>query len=173
MMHRRQVLVLLAAGGARVCGAPPAAHAQPSAEQVLSDMHLSAGDRQRVLGGEFVTADVPAVSDRDLSFAIAFLVKTSPDALGKQVMSGNLVTADAQVQSWGELKGAGSLADFARLKITSEEARATMASFNVSVCWSGRTTAANGATWIAGPIARRGAQRTVSLNRLTNWIFRS
>jgi len=127
MMHRRQVLVLLAAGGARVCGAPPAAHAQPSAEQVLSDMHLSAGDRQRVLGGEFVTADVPAVSDRDLSFAIAFLVKTSPDALGKQVMSGNLVTADAQVQSWGELKGAGSLADFARLKITSEEARALSA----------------------------------------------
>jgi len=127
MMHRRRVLVLFAAAAARMCGAPPAAHAQPSAEQVLSDMHLSAGDRQRVLSGEFVTADVPSVSERDLSFAIAFLVKTSPDALGKQVMSGNLVTADAQVQTWGELKGPGSVADFARLKITSDEARALSA----------------------------------------------
>src|SRR5262245_52421522 len=111
MMHRRQVLVLLAAG---VCAVPRIAHAQPSADQVVSEMGLSDGDRQKVLNGEFVTADVPSVSDRDLSFAIAFLVKTSPAALGKQVMSGNLVTADAQVQSWGEIKGAGSPADFAK-----------------------------------------------------------
>jgi hypothetical protein len=80
-----------------------------------------------VLAGEFVTADVPSVSDRDLSFAIVFLVKTSPAALGKRVMSGDLVTADAQVRSWGEIKGAGSLADFAKLQITSEEARALSA----------------------------------------------
>ena len=114
----------LAAAGARICGEPRAAQAQPSTEQVLTDLHLSAADRQRVLSGEFVNADVPAVSERDLSFAIAFLVKTSPEALGKRVMSGDLVTADAQVQTWGELKAAGSLADFARLKITSDEARA-------------------------------------------------
>ena len=122
-MHRRRVLVLLAAAGARMGGATPAAHAQPSAEQVLTDMRLSAGDRQRVLSGEFVNADVPAVSERDLSFAIAFLVKTSPEGLGERVITGDLVTADAQVQAWGELKGAGALADFARLKITSDEAR--------------------------------------------------
>ena len=114
---------MLAVAGGRLSAARPA-HAQASADQVLSDMHLSAGDRERVLRGEFVTAEVPSVSDRDLSFAIAFLVKTSPDSLGQQVMSGNLVTADAQVQTWGELKGAGSTADFARLKITGDEARA-------------------------------------------------
>jgi hypothetical protein len=124
MMHRRRVLALLAAAGGRLCTGPSVAHAQPSAEQVLTDLHLSAADRQRVLSGEFVNADVPAVSERDLSFAIAFLVKTSPEALGKRVMSGDLVTADAQVQTWGELKAAGSLADFARLRITSDEARA-------------------------------------------------
>jgi hypothetical protein len=123
MIHRRQVLFLLAATGVRMSAATPA-YAQPSADQVLSDMHLSAGDRRKVLAGEFVTADVPSVSERDLSFAIAFLVKTSPAALGKQVMSGNLVTADSQVQSWGELKGTGSAADFARLKITADEAKA-------------------------------------------------
>ena len=91
---------------------------------MLADMHLSAADGRRVLGGEFVTADVPPVSDRDLSFAIALLVESSPAVLGDRVMSGDLVTADAQVQAWAELKGVGSLADFSRLEVTSDEARA-------------------------------------------------
>jgi hypothetical protein len=122
-MNRRRVLLLMAVAGARLYGAPPAAHAQPTADQVLTDMQLSPADRQRVLGGEFVTANVPAVSDRDLSFAIAFLVKASPESLGKRVMSGDLVTADAQVQAWGEIKGAGSIADFAKLKLGTDEVR--------------------------------------------------
>lgn len=122
-MNRRRVLALLA-GCAGVLAMRSAASASMSAEQVLTDMHLSAADRQRVLGGEFITADVPRVSDRDLSFAIAFLVKTSPAVLGDRVMSGDLVTADAQVQVWAELKGVGSMADFSRLEITSDEARA-------------------------------------------------
>jgi hypothetical protein len=127
MMRRRQVLVLMAAAGARVLGAPAAAHAQPSAEQVLTDMHVSAADRQKVLAGEFTSADAKSVSDRDLAFAMAFLVKTSPEALGKELLSGDLVTSDAQVQAWGEIKGAGSPADFARLKLTPDEARALSA----------------------------------------------
>src|SRR4029453_16670614 len=122
-MNRRRVLALLA-GSAGVLAMRSAASASLSAEQGLADIHLSAADRQRVLGGEFITADVPRVSDRDLSFAIAFLVKSSPAVLGDRVMSGDLVTADAQVQAWAELKGVGSLADFSRLEITSDEARA-------------------------------------------------
>ena len=122
-MDRRRVLALLA-GSAGLLTAWPAAWASPNAEQVLTDMHLSAADRRRVLGGEFVTADVPPVSDRDLSFAIAFLVNSSPALLSDRVMSGDVVTADAQVQAWAELKGAGGLADFSSLEITREEARA-------------------------------------------------
>jgi hypothetical protein len=122
-MSRRRVLAVLVAS-AGVCATGPAAFASPSAEQVLTDMRLSAADRRRVLGGEFVTAEVPPVSDRDLSFAIAFLVKSSPAVLGDRVMSGDLVTADAQVQAWAELKDVGSPGDFSRLEITSDEARA-------------------------------------------------
>jgi hypothetical protein len=92
---------------------------------VLTDMRLSDGDRQKVLSGEFVTAEVPSVSDRDLSFAIAFLVQSPPESLGKQVMSGDLVTADGQVENWGEITG--SLGDFARLKLTADEAKALAA----------------------------------------------
>jgi hypothetical protein len=116
------VLAVIAAG--LLC-VPGWAHAQPSADQVLTDMGLSAADKQRVLNGEFVTADLAGVSERDLAFAIAFLVKKStPDAIGKQLVAGNLVSADAQVQAHGAISGAGSLADLAGLKITADEAKA-------------------------------------------------
>lgn len=146
MMHRRWILALLLAAACQ----PAAAHAEPSADQVLTEMQLSAADKQKVLNGEFVTASVPSVSERDLSFAVAFLVKTSPEALAKQVVTGDLVTADAQVQTYGEIKGGGSLADFAGLKITGDEAKAFAGvkpgdAFNLSAAEIAAFTAAGGA----------------------------
>jgi hypothetical protein len=64
-----------------------------------------------------------AVSERDLSFVIAFFLKTSPDALSKQVMSGDLVTADPQVKAYGTLSAAGNPADFSALQVDGEEAK--------------------------------------------------
>ena len=82
------------------------AQAQPSTDQVLTNMGLSSDDIQRVLNGEFVqTSDVTNVSDRDLSMSIAFLVKMLPDSLAKQVVAGKLVKDDPQVQLEGEFKG--------------------------------------------------------------------
>jgi len=100
------------------------AQAQPSADQILTDAGLSADDKKSVLGGQFVNVSVAGVSDRDLAFAIAFMVKTSPEALSKQIVGGALVTADAQVKAYGELSSPGSLADFAKLTITGDEAKA-------------------------------------------------
>jgi len=100
------------------------AQAQPSAEQVLTDAGLSAGDRQSVMGGQFVNVSAQGVSERDLAFAIAFLVKTPPETLAKQIVAGELVTADEQVKAYGEISGEGSLADFAKLTLTGDEARA-------------------------------------------------
>lgn len=124
MVRRRDLLLGMTAAAVRVAAVPLPAQAQPSAEQVLTDMGVSTADRQRVLRGEFVTAALPAASERDLSFAIAFLVATAPEALGARVLGGDLVTADAQVQTWGEIKGAGSVLDFARLQIGADEAKA-------------------------------------------------
>jgi hypothetical protein len=101
-----------------------AAQAPPTADQVLAEIGLSAADKQRVLKGEFVTAKVEGVSDRDLAFAIAFLVKTTPEALGKQLLNGSLFTADSQVQTFGELGEPGSATDLDGLKLTDEEAKA-------------------------------------------------
>jgi len=115
---------LWAAGLAGLLCLPVAARAQITADAILSNMGLSADDKQKVLNGEFVTANVPGVSDRDLAFAIAFLVKATPEAVSKQIVAGQLITADAQVQSNGEFANPGSLADLAKLKITDDEAKA-------------------------------------------------
>jgi hypothetical protein len=101
-----------------------AVQAQPNAEQLLTEMGFSAQEKQRVLNGEFVTAKIGAVSDRDLSFAVAFLVKTSPEELSKQVIDGQLIADDAQVKQHGMLGAPGSLRDLSGLTITDEEARA-------------------------------------------------
>ena len=55
------------------------AQAQPTADQLLTDAGLSAGDKQNVTSVQFVNFGVKGVSDRDLAFAIAFFVKTSPE----------------------------------------------------------------------------------------------
>jgi hypothetical protein len=99
------------------------ARAQPSADQVLTDAGLSAGDRQSVMAGQLVNVGVSGLSDRDLSFAIAFLVKTPPDVLARQIEAGELITADSQVKAFGEVRGAGSPADFATLTLTDDEAK--------------------------------------------------
>jgi hypothetical protein len=44
-------------------------------------------------------------------------VTTSPAALARQVMAGDLITADSQVQAYGRFSDPGSLADLAGLKI--------------------------------------------------------
>ena len=125
MTRRRRILMGWAATSIlSLCCLADAAMAQPKADQVLTDAGLSAGDKQSVTNGDFVNVSVKGVSDRDLSFAIAFLVKTSPEALAKQIVAGELITADTQVKTFGELSGTGNLADFAKLTLTSDEAKA-------------------------------------------------
>ena len=101
-----------------------AAHAAPNADQVLDEMGFSAAERQRILDGEFVTSKIGAVSDRDLSFAVAFMIRTTPEALSAQAVDAALVVDDPQVKIHGMLSSPGSLADFSGLHITDEEARA-------------------------------------------------
>lgn len=99
-------------------------NAAPSADQVLTEMGFSAGEKQRVMKGEFVTSEIGAVSERDLSFAVAFLVKASPDALSKQLIDGAIFGDDGQVRAYGKLTAPGSPEDLSGLHITMEEAHA-------------------------------------------------
>ena len=105
MEHRRMLPERLAVVVLSVLLLVKVAQAQPTAEQVLTDAGLGADDKQSVLSGQFVNVSVGAVSDRDLSFAIAFLVKVPPETLSKEIVGGDLITADAQVKAYGEIKG--------------------------------------------------------------------
>jgi hypothetical protein len=87
-------------------------------------MGFSAAEQRRVLDGEFVTAKLGGVSERDLAYAVAFLVKSSPETLSEQVLDGTRVADDAQVRAYGALSGPGALKDFSALQITDDEARA-------------------------------------------------
>ena len=124
MFHRSRTILMstLASATCVLCLVKPAP-AQPTADQVLTDVGISAGDKQRILNGEFVTADIPGVSDKDLSLLIAFLVKTSPDDLSKQVMGGKIISTDPQVRASGEFSGAGSLSDLAKLQVSADAAQ--------------------------------------------------
>lgn len=120
---KRMLLLVMAAGTVSLFSQVHDAYAQPSADQVLSDLGWPADVKQKVLNGEFVNRDMEGVSDTDLSIGIAFLVKTSPDELSKKVMSGSLVSADPQVKAHGGIKGAGSVGDFAGLEISADVAQ--------------------------------------------------
>jgi hypothetical protein len=111
------LLAVLAAAGAPL-------RAQATADGVMKEMGLSESERKHVLEGEFVTVKTETVSERDLTFAIAFLVKASPEDLRARVVTGKLITADPQVQAYGTLSGEGTAGDLATLTITDEEARA-------------------------------------------------
>jgi hypothetical protein len=115
---------LPAAGLASLLCVWGAVHAQPSTDQILAEMGFSAAEQRRVMDGEFVTAKLGGVSERDLAYAVAFLVKSSPEALSEQVLDGTRVADDAQVRTYGVLSGAGTLNDFSTLQITDDEARA-------------------------------------------------
>jgi hypothetical protein len=100
------------------------AGAEPTTNQVLADIGVSADDRERVMNGEFVMPRLSGVSERDLPVAlVVFLVKTSPDALASQIMAGDFITADPQVQAHGRFSHPGSLADLAGVKIPKDVAQ--------------------------------------------------
>ena len=121
-MSPRQSVVLAVLMGVAALTSP--ALAEPTASHVLADIGLSAADKQRVMNGEFVSPRLDGVSDRDLPVAlIFFLVKTSPEALTRKIMAGDLITVDSHVQTYGRFSDPGSLADLAALKIGSDVAQ--------------------------------------------------
>lgn len=120
----RILAVALVLGAATVLCGPLAAHAQPTADEVLTDVGLSPDDKQRILNGEFVTADLGAVSDRDLALFIAYLVKTSPDNLARKIVAGELIAADEEVKESGVISPVGALANLGKLDISNQAAQA-------------------------------------------------
>jgi hypothetical protein len=123
-MRRRRIVVLAVVVTLSLAESGRPASAEPTADRVLADIGVSADDRQRVMNGEFVTPRLAGVSERGLPVAlVVFLVKISPEALASQIMAGDFITTDPQVQTYGRFSHPGSLADLAGLKIDKDEAQ--------------------------------------------------
>jgi hypothetical protein len=117
-MRRRWIVVLAVVVTLSLPESTRPVGAEPTADRVLADIGVSADDRERVINGEFVTPRLAGVSERDLPVAlIVFVVKISPDALAGQIMAGDFITTDPQVQTYGRFSHPGSLADLAGLKL--------------------------------------------------------
>ena len=116
------------------------------------------------MNGEFVTPRLTGVSERDLPVAlIVFLVKPSPEALASQVMAGDFITADPQVQTYGRFSHPGRLADLAGLMIDSDLARqlySAQAGHAVNLATS-EIAAFNALPSDAPPTVREQLQRTL------------
>jgi len=90
-----------------------AAWAEPTVDAVLAAANFSDADKQRILAGEMISGEVMAVSDRDLSISLAFIVKIAPDDLAREVFAGNLSKSDEQLTACSTISQPGSAADFA------------------------------------------------------------
>jgi len=100
------------------------AQTPPSPETILAEFKISEADKQRVLNGEFVSAVISEVSERDLSNSFVFLVKITPEALAKQLVEGQLTSGDPQVKTFGILQDEGSPANMSGLTLSEAQAQA-------------------------------------------------
>jgi hypothetical protein len=107
--------VLFTVAASLSVGAP--SFAQPSVGEVLEATDFSSYDIKRILAGEIVSGDLKAVSDRDLSISIAFLVVASPDDLAQRVLAGSLREPDDQLTARGEIGNPGDVGDLAGLHL--------------------------------------------------------
>jgi len=91
--------------------------ALPDATDLLEMMGLSAGEKQQVLNGEFVTLSPKPTSERELATAMAFIVKTPPAALVEDLKKNLVSGVDPDSIASGKITGDGTLADFAALSL--------------------------------------------------------
>jgi hypothetical protein len=94
--------------------AAPAA-AAPTLEALMADLGFTPADVQRVHAGEMVETGGKETSEREIAAALVFLVEAPPATLVSNFEAGKSFADDPNVKSVIELRGEGSLADFAKL----------------------------------------------------------
>jgi hypothetical protein len=105
----RSVLLLL------VLGSP--AWAVPTVAEVAGAIGLGADGIARVQNGEMVTLAPKETSDRELAVGIVFFVKAPPSRVVDQFRRGGDLKEDPNLRASHPIAGAGTLDDFAALKL--------------------------------------------------------
>ncbi len=104
--------LLVPAGGAR---------AAADTEKILKQLGFPADTIAQVKAGQMVKIDLESSNERELGVGLAFLVKETPQELRKDFQGGLLMSVDADVEAHGTISGAGSLDQFAGVKLSGLE----------------------------------------------------
>jgi hypothetical protein len=87
---------------------------------MLEMIGLSAGQKQQVLNGEFVSTDVKPTSERELAMAMAFIIHEPPAVLIEDLKKNLVARVDPDAIASGTITGDGSLDDFSALSLGSD-----------------------------------------------------
>ena len=100
-----------------LCSPSPAAAALPTADEFMQELHISVGDKQRILDGKIVDWSPSEGSDRELALGMAFLAKAKPEDLA-QIYRAAIITKEIPVlTALGQITGEGTMAEFVGVKL--------------------------------------------------------
>jgi len=103
--------------GLLLCHPGRAVAALPTVDELMEELHISVGDKQRILDGKIVDWGADEGSDRELALGMAFLAKAKPEVLAEMYRE-SAISRDIQViTSRGEITGEGTIADLAGVKL--------------------------------------------------------
>lgn len=118
MTLRRAALALCTSWVSLSFGVPvPDAAALPSVDEIISELRLSDGDKQRVRDGEIVDWSPSEGSDRELALGMVFLVKKRPESLEKLYADAVILKEVSVITAHGRITGEGTIADLAHLEL--------------------------------------------------------
>src|SRR5262249_54215637 len=99
--------------GLVLCGPLPEASALPAPDELLQELQISDGDRQRIREGEIVTWTATEGSDRELAIGMALLVKAKGENLTNLFREAAAFMNIKVITAFGKIGNEGTLADFA------------------------------------------------------------
>jgi hypothetical protein len=95
-----------------------AAGAQPAdTAKVMTALGFPADSIAQVKAGKMVKTDLKSSDERELAIGLAFIVKEKPSEFAHEMVGGLLEKVDPNVEAHGSLSGAGTLDQFAGLKL--------------------------------------------------------
>lgn len=97
------------------------AGAAPPLSEALAGLPLSDAQKASFARGEIVTAEPKATNERELSFAVGFVVKDPPAEIVDEVMQGTLLAKNPDVVSHGDLTS-GAPGEFSGLHLAGPDA---------------------------------------------------
>ena len=104
--------------GLLICGPIPDVLALPTADEVLTDLNISAGDQRSIREGKIVTWTASEGSDRELALGMTLLVKTNAEnvlQLFREASAFN--TMESVFTAHGRITGDGAPDDFAGVRL--------------------------------------------------------